>query len=549
MTDISRRHLLQVAAAGALSSVLGSSASGAEATQEGQRELYSLSPIEVYTNTLSAEAGEEVTIHVSTLAGHFNLQIARIGADEKMVWSQDGLHGAFHPTPDDAWQKGCRWPASVRLKIPADWTGYYQIKAITADDGEPSREFYAFVVVRAKQPTAKTLLVLATNTYGAYNNYGGASLYLRKDGDLNRRLTRTSGEHKISFQRPLMPGFLWKPEGCTIDRIIKEILAPREQLIKNYDVTHNRGINKHNGIDWMSVAGGFHNWERVMVRWLENNGYAVDYAISSDLELHPHLLSRYRLMLTAGHDEYWSWGMRDTVESFVAKGGNVCFFSGDVAFWQVRFEDQGHSMVGYKDNYRDDPYFKSGQKQFATGCWSSHYTGRPETRLTGLSTWYGGYSGWGNYFPDTPKSGRGYVIYRPEHWVFKDTGLAYGDSLGQTSGIVAYELDGCPIEMENGLPRPASYYDGPSSLEILGMIPARWGDSDKSPGMAEEVFGDTNPKVAEYFNADHQHAVMGIFTNNGTVFSAGTVHWADGLTGKDPAVERVTKNLIDRLSV
>src|SRR5262249_7478687 len=135
----------------------------------------------------------------------------------------DELHGVFHPTPDDAWEKGCRWPVSARLKIPADWkSGYYQIKAITADEGEPSKEFYAFVVVRAKQPTAKILLVLATATYGAYNTYGGASLYYRKDGKPGTGIMGDAGEHKISFQRPWMPGFLWKPEDYTSD-VMREV--------------------------------------------------------------------------------------------------------------------------------------------------------------------------------------------------------------------------------------------------------------------------------------------------------------------------------------
>jgi hypothetical protein len=57
-----------------------------------------------------------------------------------------------------------------------------------------------------------------------------------------------------------------------------------------------------------------------MTLWLEKKGYAVDYAINSDLELHPELLSGYRLMLSVGHDEYRSSDMRDTVESFVCAG-------------------------------------------------------------------------------------------------------------------------------------------------------------------------------------------------------------------------------------
>ena len=53
-------------------------------------------------------------------------------------------------------------------------------------------------------------------------------------------------------------------------------------------------------------------------------------------------------MLSVGHDEYWSWEMRDAVEGFVAAGGNVAFFSGNDASWQVRFDEGCHTMTSYK---------------------------------------------------------------------------------------------------------------------------------------------------------------------------------------------------------
>jgi hypothetical protein len=42
---------------------------------------------------------------------------------------------------------------------------------------------------------------------------------------------------------------------------------------------------------------------------------------------------------------------------------------------------------------------------------------------------------------------------------------------------------------------------------------------------------------------------MGIHTRNGTVFTIGTTDWAQVLgTGQDVRVDRITRNVIDRLS-
>jgi len=531
MSEITRRDLLELSAAAA---VIRSIGAVARVSDKSPQPSASQPTIEVYTNTLSAAAGDNVTIHVSTTARHFNVQMARVGVEETIVWTRANLTGAFHPTPDDAWENGCRWPVSTSLAIPAAWkSGYYEIKVTTADPGT-NADARAFVVVRASRPTAKILFVLATNTYGAYNDYGGASLYVQKKtgipGDWG-----DDGEYQISFERPWPPGFLWKPDGWQVEEWLSS---------KGWGAFYAH-VDKETGFPFWCRCAGFHNWERVMVRWLEQKGYEVDYAVSSDLELHPELLPRYRLMITAGHDEYWSWGMRDTVEQFIGEGGNVCFFSGDIAFWQVRYAHNGNRMICYKHDYQKDPYFDTDKTRMTATCWSSDFIHHPVSSMTGMDPMYAG--------NDTlhRSAARGYLVYRPEHWIFNGTGLVFGDVLGHNSAIVQYETDGCPIRFESGLPYPASDFECPSSLEILGMVPVRsaWSSqtADQWTKSLRVTAGNTRPEAIERLT--HVHAVMSTFTKKGTVFCAGTCDWTSGLTGKDPAVERITKNLLDRLSV
>jgi hypothetical protein len=61
----------------------------------------------------------------------------------------------------------------------------------------------------------------------------------------------------------------------------------------------------------------------------------MDFAANSDLEFHPEMLKHYRLILSVGHDEYWSARMRDHLEVFIRDGGNLAFFSGNTCCWQV----------------------------------------------------------------------------------------------------------------------------------------------------------------------------------------------------------------------
>jgi hypothetical protein len=50
----------------------------------------------------------------------------------------------------------------------------------------------------------------------------------------------------------------------------------------------------------------FTHWDPPMIRWLNANGYCVDYCTDFDLYQNPNLLANYQLMLSVGHDEYWS---------------------------------------------------------------------------------------------------------------------------------------------------------------------------------------------------------------------------------------------------
>ena len=125
--------------------------------------------------------------------------------------------------------------------------------------------------------------------------------------------------------------------------------ARRSNSGPNYPrVSLNRPMN-------LCPWGAPFTWELPLLCWAERNGYQIDVCTNLDLEFHPEILPGYRLVLSVGHDEYWSAGMRDHLEAFVAAGGNCAFFSGNTCCWQVRVEDQGRALVCHKKYHDRDP--------------------------------------------------------------------------------------------------------------------------------------------------------------------------------------------------
>jgi hypothetical protein len=212
-------------------------------------------------------------------------------------------------------------------------------------------------------------------------------------------------------------------------------------------------------------------------------------------------------------------------------------------------------MTGYKYRVEDDPVLGTADERFLTGCWSDRRVGRPETSSTGLTFTRGGYS---RYGLGAAESSGAYTVHRPEHWAFEGTGSVTGREFGGADAIVAYECDGCAFETgPGGLPVPTGVDDAPEALEILATAPAHlWARHEQptryahEPGDLEQcsmaVFGDASPEhLAELGDG---HAVMAAFERpgGGTVVNVGVTDWVLGLG--DPVVERITRNVLDRLS-
>ncbi|HET9728806.1 MAG TPA: N,N-dimethylformamidase beta subunit family domain-containing protein, partial [Acidimicrobiia bacterium] len=269
----------------------------------------------------SAAAGDTIALHLSSPSGRpVAVEVARVGAERDIVFTDDAVPADHHATPLDASTNGCSWPAALTLRVDPAWrSGYYEV-ALTIDIDGKARRSHAFFAVRPSRGSARILLALATNTWHAYNDFGGRNLY--------------TGATQVSLQRPMAPGYLYKPPG--LGRRVTTTAPPDAQMAAHV------GYLALNHLSPWAGSAGWPDWERPFIEWAERNGYAIDVVTNADLEDHPRLLrdGGYALYLSVGHDEYWSAGMRDTVEEFIGRGGNAAFFSGNTSFWQVRFEDR-----------------------------------------------------------------------------------------------------------------------------------------------------------------------------------------------------------------
>lgn len=448
--------------------------------------------IQGYPERASVTPGETLVLHVSTDATRFRVRVARWTDGFRVMHETPWLPGvpAAPSTPDADWE----WPA-YELDVPRNWPSAVYIAQLQEPDTAAPLSLVdsssmLFVVRGAGESGLVYKIPLAT--YHAYNRTGGGCFYI------NPPRSQSPPGSKVSLHRP----------GGGIG-----------------------GEGAHGAADYYDASSTrqtFAHWDARFIRWLVTNGYAPELCTDFDVHADPQLLDRYRLMISVGHDEYWSEVMREGAERFVARGGNVAFFSANVCWWRIHVIDDGTAMVCHQGG----PTGKLDQWWPATGV---H---RPEDSVTGVSYRHGG--GWW----DGPRRTRGYAVQAPQHWAFAGTGLRAGEYFGSETcpPLVGYECDGAPLD----------HFDATTGRARLACECARCGTPDGFRMLAASVLDDAwneLPERESYASTSGVHAaVMGIYSRGGTVFTAGTTDWAQVLvSGQEPRVERITRNVVERL--
>ncbi|HKY73005.1 MAG TPA: N,N-dimethylformamidase beta subunit family domain-containing protein [Nitrospira sp.] len=405
-----------------------------------------------YTNRESYAAGSDVSVSVSSNpAGQFTWRVFRMGGYGGMggrLYAEGGPVSAptqASPTFDSTTGLvRAGWPPtfsfSTKNSDGTNWlTGVYLILLTRSDTAQT----HAIFILRDDTRNAEVALHLPTATWHAYNDFGGESLYVSSHG--------LSGGHarKVSLDRPITIGF---------------------------------------------GSGKFLFEEHEGVRWLEDMGYDVEYFASSDVGGSVNRLGGHRIYITLAHDEYGTMATMDRLHAALANGTSLAFLTGNTLAWQIRYEDNDRTIVGYKDLAAEDPV----QGPTTTTHFRDPIVNRPENGLVGVMS-----DGSHNDPPGAP-----WIVTNADHWVYAGTGLGNGTAIPD---LIFYEWDGL---VDNGAT--------PSGITVLAssVVP-----NNIIPGSRHEAtVYERGPAV---------------------VFAAGTIYYNQYLRTKS-VVAQMMKNVLAR---
>jgi hypothetical protein len=169
------------------------------------------------------------------------------------------------------------------------------------------------------------------------------------------------------------------------------------------DLTHPFASSRVTGVH---VPAGlpeqFSRFDLGFLRWYWRSDYRADFISDDDLERisSARQLSRYKLVVFAGHEEYVTSHTFDVMTQYRNAGGNLAFLSANNFFYKVKVS--GNTMTG-RTRWRD--------------------LGRPEAALLGAQ-----YAGWDEgHYPNRPYR---IVGTAAAPWLFKGTQLHDGSLVG-----------------------------------------------------------------------------------------------------------------------
>jgi hypothetical protein len=451
--------------------------------------------VEGYASLTSVNRGKAINLFVNTHEPSYTIEVYRMGwyggAGARLVVGPIERPGTVQAIPEPDPETGlieCRWTDPYMLTTanpmdPRDWLSGVYLAKLTTLSGKQS---YIIFVVRDDERPSDYVYQSSVTTFQAYNNWGGKSLY--QFNSVGR------AARKVSFNRPY---------------------APSENPIAGFGSGAGEFLTNNSPGDRVSSAG----WEYSMVRWLEREGYDVTYSTNIDTHADPALLSHHRGWLSVGHDEYWSWEMRDHVEQARNQGVSLAFFSANVCFWQIRFEpslvtgDPYRTIVSYKedpdDEFHEDPYVLDRDPtndHLVTSRWRRAPVNHPEEALIGVM-----------YEADPVDSD--VVIARADSWVTSGTGLQPSDHL---PGLLGYEVD-------------RVFGFGPQPVTVVAHSPYTVGEQQH---YSDLVFYE--------------------WPSGAAVFATGSIQWSWGLddftvpvlrtTRLHPGAQQITRNVLARLA-
>lgn len=273
-------------------------ANGGNPAQVGQGWTFEPgAALQGYPNSLTITQGGTVRIQVSTTWPTYTAQAVRRAPSTTgtsvPVTPVITYNGSLQQLQGNYRSLGCGWSTSFSYPTAAWTSGVYAARLVSPRSTEHDVVF----IVRPLIPASPIAVVLATNTYNAYNAWAGHDQYTYGQDGVQRTVTLL----RPSRQTPL------GPTGQINHTLYSDLLL----------------------LDWMTSAG-------------------IAYDVYTDMDIDvdgTSWMPKYKAVVLASHPEYWTATARNNLITYLGAGGNVIATGGNCIYEEVSYTPDRTAMV------------------------------------------------------------------------------------------------------------------------------------------------------------------------------------------------------------
>lgn len=323
-----------------------------------------------YTDLPSFRCDSEIVLRIHSTRP-VRIRFRRCGSTQfDEVYTADA-GPSIQPARMDHWH-GCDWQPSFILPANTLQPGFYQVDIEHYEN--PSNCWRMCLLLRQLQEPV--LVVAPTNTWHAYNDFGGLSNYYDR-----------ATPQPLRSVRAAMRWFNLKPRigsrhwlcAVPLPEQRPNLYLHRNLIREGDEITHIRG-------------------EIALIRFLERE--KIPYSIISDRDFaHSVSISRARLVIFNTHSEYWAEEMMARLGEMISRGASILFVSGDNMYRKVQFMGSALSVIDMMI---------------------------PQQEVTPLIGTYSDAYGFNTFAP--------YRVVDADHWCFEGLDLKEGAEFGASSG-------------------------------------------------------------------------------------------------------------------
>jgi len=454
--------------------------------------------------------GECVNMPARAMTGH-----NWTGREENFTHAP-AQYGAIHFHDDDL--ADANWEPDFEWVVPAGTRS--DVYAARLRGGGVERYIPFFVRPPRGTATARAAFLAPTNTYMAYANFKYAF-----EGAVMEAIMGTTpvvSEDDIYLERH--PDFglaMYELHSDFSGVCYSSRLRPIVNMAPNY-----RGIG-----DLWGLPADMH-----LIDWLNQKKF--NYDVFTDEDLHAEgfeLLRNYKVIITGTHPEYYSGGMLDAIETYLAHGGRVMYLGGNGFYWVTTFHPQKPWLIELRRGENGSRAWQArpGEYYHSTtgergGLWRNR--ARPPQKIVGVGFTAEGFDV-SSYYRRMPDS------FDPRaRFIFEGVG---DDELIGNFGLIMGGAAGSELDRYD-----LSLGTPPNAL----LLASSENHSDNYPHVVEEIMfmypgqgGTQDPGV---------RADMVYFTtrNGGGVFTSGSIAWCGSLSHNnyENNVSRITANVLAR---